>query len=117
MAENWTSQPDPNMLQCLALGFVDGCLEGNANQKLSPGPLKGVTAWLGEELDPWDEDFLVTANQLAHQQHIVECSLVDQLGTIAEALLGTDVSKQHHRHTWLEVDGVSWGTTGSNTRC
>ena len=93
MAENWTPQPDPHVLQRLALRLVDGGGEGDANWKLSSGPIKRVTSWFGDELNPWDKHFLVIADQLAHQQHIVECSLEDQLGTVAQALLGTNVPK------------------------
>ena len=71
MAENWTPQPDPHVLQRLALRLVDGGGEGDTDGKLSPGPFEREASRFRDELDPWDEYFLVIPGQLAHQQNII----------------------------------------------
>ena len=115
MAENWNPQPDTHSLESLTLGLVDGGGEDDADGKLSPGPFEREASRFRDELDPWDEYFLVIPGQLAHQQHVVKGPLVDQLRAVAQTLLGTDVPKKYQRHPRLKVDVVSWKAIG--TQC
>ena len=70
--------------------------------KLSSLPSEGILARLGDEDDPRDEHCPLRSGNLADQQLVVQGSLVDEPGPIAETLSRIEVAKKHQRLASLE---------------
>ena len=66
--------------------------------KLPPLPSEGKLSCLGDEDDPRDEHRPLRPGNLADEQLVVQGSLVDEPGPIAETLSCIEVAKKHQ---WL----------------
>ena len=66
--------------------------------KLPPLPSEWILSRLGDEDDPRDENRPLRSGDLADQQLVVQGSLVDEPGPIAETLSWIQVAKKHQ---WL----------------
>ena len=89
--------------QCLPLGLVDCGCESCSDRKLSAVPFKGKLSHLWNEGDPWEKNCPKVSNNLALQQLVVNASLVDKLGPIAESLSRVQVPKEHERHVCFQA--------------
>ena len=84
-------EPDASLTQSLSLGLVYCSCEGGPNRKLSPVPLKGILSHCRNESYPWEQNGSEVTDNLALQELVVNASLVDELGSIAQALPGVEV--------------------------
>ena len=78
------------------------------NGELSSLPSEGIFARLGDEDDPRDEHCPLRASYLADEQLVVQGSLVDEPGPIAETLSRIEVAKKHQWLAGLQNQVVSW---------
>ena len=77
------------------------------DRKLSSLPSEGILARLGDEDDSRDEHRPLRSGNLADEQLVVQGSLVDEPGPIAETLSRIEVAKKHQRLASLENQVVS----------
>ena len=85
------SEPDSSLLQCLSLGLVYGSGEGSPHWELSPMPLEGILPHCWNECDPWKQNSSEVSNNLTFQELVVNATLVDELGPVAQALSWVEV--------------------------
>ena len=84
-------EPDTSLLQGLSLGLVYRGGKCGPHWELPPVPLEGVLSHCWNEGNPWEQNGSEVTDDLAFQELVVNASLVDELGSIAQALPGVEV--------------------------
>ena len=92
----------------LTLWFVYRHRKSWFDGKLEPRPTIRILPCLGNEDNPWNQDSPISSWQLALKDFVVEASLEDQLGSVAQSCFGVQISEQDQRQARLQVEGMGW---------